>query len=32
MEEYICPMHPKVHSKKRGKCPECGMGLVLSKN
>src|SRR5262249_48152581 len=23
-----CPMHPKVNSKKKGKCPKCGMTLV----
>lgn len=25
--EYECPMHPEVKSKKRGKCPKCGMAL-----
>jgi cytochrome oxidase Cu insertion factor (SCO1/SenC/PrrC family) len=25
--EYACPMHPEVTSKKRGKCPKCGMAL-----
>ena len=25
---YECPMHPEVTSKKRGKCPKCGMMLV----
>jgi cytochrome oxidase Cu insertion factor (SCO1/SenC/PrrC family) len=25
---YECPMHPEVTSKKRGKCPKCGMTLV----
>jgi protein SCO1/2 len=25
--EYACPMHPEVKSKKRGKCPKCGMAL-----
>ena len=25
---YICPMHPKVTSKKPGKCAKCGMDLV----
>ncbi|MBC8029087.1 MAG: SCO family protein [Pyrinomonadaceae bacterium] len=24
---YECPMHPEVTSKKRGKCPKCGMFL-----
>lgn len=27
--KYICPMHPEVQSKKAGKCPKCGMDLVL---
>ena len=25
---YECPMHPEVTSKRRGKCPKCGMTLV----
>jgi rubrerythrin len=25
---YTCPMHPKVHEAKPGKCPICGMDLV----
>lgn len=25
---YVCPMHPEVKSKKRGKCPKCKMDLV----
>lgn len=28
---YTCPMHPKVMSDKKGKCPKCGMDLVVSK-
>ena len=28
---YTCPMHSDVTSKKSGKCPKCGMYLVLSK-
>jgi protein SCO1 len=24
---YSCPMHPEVKSKKRGRCPKCGMTL-----
>lgn len=27
--EYICPMHPEVVSDQPGKCPICGMDLVL---
>ena len=26
---YTCPMHPEVISDKPGKCPKCGMDLVL---
>jgi Cu(I)/Ag(I) efflux system membrane fusion protein len=26
---YTCPMHPEVRSDKPGKCPKCGMNLVL---
>jgi hypothetical protein len=26
---YICPMHPEIVSDKGGKCPKCGMNLVL---
>jgi cytochrome oxidase Cu insertion factor (SCO1/SenC/PrrC family) len=29
---YSCPMHPEVVSKRRGKCPKCGMQLRLVKN
>ena len=28
---YTCPMHPNVHSKHEGLCPECGMKLVPEK-
>lgn len=26
---YTCPMHPEVISDKPGKCPKCGMNLVV---
>jgi|GEM_PF-4652385 len=26
---YTCPMHPEVTSDAAGKCPKCGMDLVL---
>lgn len=26
---YTCPMHPEVISDKPGRCPKCGMKLVL---
>lgn len=26
---YVCPMDPDVTSKAPGKCPKCGMDLVL---
>lgn len=26
---YTCPMHPEVTSDKPGKCPKCGMTLVV---
>jgi Cu+-exporting ATPase len=26
---YTCPMHPEVESDKPGKCPKCGMTLVI---
>ncbi len=29
---YTCPMHPEVVSDKPGKCPKCGMNLVLKEN
>jgi flagellar basal body-associated protein FliL len=28
---YTCPMHPEVISDKPGKCPKCGMMLVIKK-
>jgi len=28
---YYCPMHSEVVSNKPGKCPKCGMNLVLRK-
>lgn len=30
-EYYTCPMHPEVQSKVPGKCPGCGMDLILKK-
>jgi hypothetical protein len=29
---YTCTMHPEVVSNKPGKCPKCGMDLVVKKN
>jgi hypothetical protein len=29
---YTCPMHPEVTSDKPGKCPKCGMDLVIKKS
>lgn len=26
---YVCPMHPEVVSDAPGKCPKCGMNLVI---
>jgi hypothetical protein len=26
---YTCPMHPEVRSDKPGKCPKCGMDLIM---
>lgn len=31
MVMYTCTMHPDVTSDKPGKCPKCGMDLVLKK-
>lgn len=28
--EYVCPMHAEVTSKRRGRCPKCGMNLKLA--
>ena len=28
---YTCTMHPEVVSDKPGKCPKCGMELVVKK-
>ncbi len=27
---YTCPMHPEVTSEDKGKCPKCGMDLLVS--
>jgi predicted RNA-binding Zn-ribbon protein involved in translation (DUF1610 family) len=29
--KYTCPMHPEVVMNKPGKCPKCGMALVVKK-
>lgn len=29
--KYTCPMHPEVIKDKPGKCPKCGMTLVVKK-
>jgi hypothetical protein len=31
MAAYTCPMHHEVTSDKQGKCPKCGMDLVMKK-
>lgn len=28
--EFVCPMHPDVHSSQPGVCPRCGMKLVAN--
>jgi hypothetical protein len=28
--EFVCPMHPDVHSAQPGTCPRCGMTLVAN--
>ena len=30
-KKYTCSMHPEVVMNKPGKCPKCGMKLVLQK-
>jgi CopA family copper-resistance protein len=30
-QTYVCPMHPEVTSNQPGRCPKCGMPLVLKK-
>lgn len=30
--KYTCPMHPEVVQDKPGKCPKCGMKLVVVKD
>lgn len=29
---YVCPMHPQIRRHEPGKCPICGMELVLQEN
>jgi protein SCO1 len=29
---YVCPMHPEVTARRRGRCPKCGMNLVVKTN
>ena len=29
---YVCPMHPDVTSAEPGRCPRCGMNLVLKES
>ena len=29
--QYTCPMHPEVVAAQPGKCPKCGMNLVVKK-
>lgn len=29
--QYTCPMHPEVVANQPGKCPKCGMDLVVKK-
>ena len=29
---YTCPMHPEVVQNEPGKCPKCGMELVIKKD
>ena len=30
--KYTCPMHPEVIKNEPGKCPKCGMTLVIKKD
>lgn len=30
IKEYSCPMHPDIKSDKPGKCPKCGMDLIVT--
>ncbi|MCI0559544.1 MAG: hypothetical protein MN733_13705, partial [Nitrososphaera sp.] len=30
MATYTCPMHPEITSDVPGRCPKCGMALVIS--
>ena len=30
--QYTCPMHPEVVQDHPGKCPKCGMALVVKKD
>jgi cytochrome oxidase Cu insertion factor (SCO1/SenC/PrrC family)/DNA-binding beta-propeller fold protein YncE len=32
LKTYSCPMHPDVTSKKKGRCPKCGMDLRPSEH
>ncbi len=29
--KYTCPMHPEVAAEKPGRCPKCGMDLVVAR-
>ncbi|MET4075951.1 heavy metal-binding domain-containing protein [Hymenobacter sp. UYCo722] len=29
--QYTCPMHPEVVADQPGKCPKCGMDLIVKK-
>lgn len=26
---YTCPMHPEIQAESKGRCPRCGMDLVV---
>jgi ribosomal protein S27AE len=30
VSEWTCPMHPEVRENQPGKCPKCGMNLILA--